>query len=54
MWYGGTGAGLADVFVAQGDSKQADDHVRQRRNDGEDQALLEGVGFGHGIEFTVA
>jgi hypothetical protein len=40
---GGYSAGLGDVFVTQRNSKQADDHVGQRRDDGENQALLEGI-----------
>ena len=35
-------ARLADVFVAQCDSEQTDDHVGQRRDDRQDEALLEG------------
>jgi len=39
---GGDSTGLGDVFVAQRDSEQTDDHVGQRWDDGQDEALLEG------------
>ena len=43
----GNGAGVDDVFVAEGDAEAADDHARQTRDDGEGEALLEGeVGDG--------
>jgi len=43
----GYGAGVADVSVAEGDAETADGHARQAGDDGEGEALLQGVGVGH-------
>ena len=43
----GCGSGFADVAVAEGDTETADNHARQAGDDGEDDALLQGVGVGH-------
>ena len=41
----GSGSGLADVAVTEGDAETADDHARQAGDDGEGYALLQGVGL---------
>jgi hypothetical protein len=39
---------VADIPVAEGHAETADRHAREARDDGEGDALLEGVGVGHG------
>ena len=41
------GAGFADVFVAESGAETQRDDARNPRNDGENDALFEGVGGGH-------
>jgi hypothetical protein len=48
----GKGTGIANVFVAEGDAETADDGARQAGDDGEGDALLQGVRRGHEDEFT--
>lgn len=48
----GKSAGVGDVFVAKGNPKAADNGARDARNDGEDDALLQGESLGHEDEFT--
>ena len=43
----GSGTGLADVAVAEGNAETADDHARHAWDDGEGDALLQAVGLGH-------
>ena len=45
----GDGAGVADVAVAEGDAETADGHAREAGDNGEGEALLQGVGVGHGL-----
>jgi hypothetical protein len=45
----GRGAGVADVAVAEGDAEAADGRAREAGDEGEGQALLQGVGVGHGL-----
>jgi hypothetical protein len=42
------GADVADITVAEGDAETADRHACEQGDDGEGDALLEGVGVGHG------
>ena len=43
----GGGAGFADVFVAESGAEAQGDDTRNPRNDGQNDALLQGVGGGH-------
>jgi hypothetical protein len=45
----GSGAGVADVAVAEGDAETANGHAREAGDDGEGEALLQGVGVCHGL-----
>lgn len=40
-------AGLTYVFVPKGEAQTADRHARDARDDGEGEALLQGIGGGH-------
>src|ERR1700679_4324359 len=48
-WYvvAGSRAGFADVAIAQCDAQTADHQAHQTRDEGEDDALLQGIGGGH-------
>lgn len=48
----GKGAGIRDVFVAEGDAEATDNRARQAGHDGESKALLQGVWRWHEDEFT--
>jgi hypothetical protein len=43
------GAGVADIAVAEGDAETADGRARKAGDDGEGQALFQGVGVCHGL-----
>ena len=47
-------AGVADVFEAEGHAQKTDCSAREARNYCEGEALREGVGGGHLIQFTCA
>jgi hypothetical protein len=49
----GGGVGVADVAVTEGDAETADGQAREAGEDGEGQALLQGVGVGHGLSLPV-
>jgi hypothetical protein len=44
----GSDTGVGAVFVAEGEAKEADDEGSEGWDDGQGQALLRGVGRGHG------
>ena len=45
-------ARVADVFEAEGHAEEADDRAREAGDDGEGEALVQGVGGGHFVQFT--
>jgi hypothetical protein len=50
----GSGSGLADILVAEGDAETANDQARDAGNDSNGYALLQGVGVGHWMSLPFA